>query len=72
MDDDKLKMPISELELGMRTWNMLDEEGIHTVEELLWYTADDLLEIPNFGGRTLAEVYEALGRIGFHRKAMRP
>lgn len=72
LEDDKLDLPIAALELPIRTHNMLEEEGVFTVGDLLNRSAEDLLRLPNFGQKSLAEVYAALSQLGFHRKGMRP
>ncbi|MFH1670726.1 MAG: DNA-directed RNA polymerase subunit alpha C-terminal domain-containing protein [Patescibacteria group bacterium] len=65
---EKVKMPIAELGMSVRTTNTLDERGIHTVNDLLQNTRDQLLSIPNFGEKGLKEVYKALDGIGFKQK----
>ncbi len=68
---DRLDMSTAEMGLSVRTTNCLEEKGIFTVNDLLHSTRDDLLSISNFGEKTLEEVYQALERIGFYRKAKR-
>ena len=63
----KLAMNIAQLELSVRTTNCLEEHGITTVGELLKRQRKDLLDIPNFGEKTLEEVFNALLKIGFVR-----
>ena len=70
-DDDRLEMSLAETELLVRTVNCLEEEGIITVRQLLNCTPQRLLEIPNFGVRTLQMVYKALEDIGFYRPSRR-
>lgn len=67
----KLEMSTAEIGLSVRTTNCLDEQGIATVEDLLKCRRADLLSIPNFGEKTLEEVYQALEKIGFFRKDRR-
>ena len=67
--DDRLELSLSETDLDVRTVNCLDEQKIFTVRDLLNCTPDRLLEIPNFGPKTLKTVYKALAKIGFHRTA---
>ncbi len=64
----KLEMSTAEIGLSVRTTNCLEERGIFTVEDLLNSTPQELLSIPNFGEKTLEEVYKALEAIGFQRK----
>lgn len=67
--DDRLSMSTAEIGLSVRTTNCLEERGIFKVGDLLNRTPDDLLEISNFGEKTLQEVYSALEGIGFARRA---
>jgi len=63
----RLEMSTAEIGLAVRTTNCLEDRGIFTVDDLLRCTREDLLSIPNFGDKTLEEVYRALEAIGFHR-----
>ena len=65
----RLGMSTAEIGLSVRTTNCLEERGIFTVCDLLNCTPEDLLDISNFGEKTLDEVYEALGKIGFERQS---
>ena len=69
---DKLGMSTAEIGLTVRTTNCLEERGIFTVEDLLECTRENLLNISNFGEKTLEEVYKSLEDIGFHRKPSQP
>ncbi len=68
---DKLQMSTAEIGLSVRTTNCLEERGIFTVADLLNCSPDDLLNISNFGEKTLEEVYLALESVGFFRKSKR-
>ena len=70
--DQRLELSLAEIDLAVRTVNCLEDRGIFTLEDLLKCTAEELLEIPNFGAKTLATVYDALEKVGFHRAAVRP
>lgn len=65
---ERLEMSTAEIGLSVRTTNCLEERGIFTVRDLLNCTPKDLLEISNFGEKTLEEVYAALDTVGFHRQ----
>ena len=65
---EKLDMTIPELGLNTRTINFLERKDILTVRSLLQCTAKELLEINNFGKKSLEEVYKALALIGFKRR----
>lgn len=51
---------IEELELGVRSYNCLKREGIQTVGDLISKTEAELLNIPNFGKKSIDEVQEKL------------
>jgi len=54
------EMLIEELELGVRSYNCLKREGIQTVGDLVSKTEAELLNIPNFGKKSIDEVKEKL------------
>lgn len=68
---ERLEMSTAEIGLSVRTTNCLEERGIFTVRDLLNCTRKDLLEISNFGEKTLEEVYSALETVGFYRQGRR-
>ena len=68
---EKLDLSMAEIGLSVRTTNCLDEQGISTVGELLKCKRSDLLSIPNFGEKTLEEVFNALEKLGFLRAERR-
>ena len=51
---------IEELELSVRAYNCLKRADVHTLSDLLKYSADDLLEFKNFGKKSADEVCENL------------
>ena len=51
---------IEELELSVRAYNCLKRANIHTVSDLMKYSANDLLEFKNFGQKSADEVSESL------------
>jgi DNA-directed RNA polymerase subunit alpha len=65
--EKKLELSTAEIGLSVRTTNCLDEQGICTVGDLLACHREDLLQISNFGEKTLEEVYKALEKLGFYR-----
>ena len=69
---ERLEMSTAEIGLSVRTTNCLEERGIFTVRDLLHCTRKDLLEISNFGEKTLEEVYAALETVGFYRNGRKP
>ena len=54
------QMLIEELQLSVRAYNCLKRAQIHSVEELLTYSEEQLLEIKNFGQKSATEVILAL------------
>ena len=52
----ELAMPIEDLDLSVRSYNCLKREGIHTVGELVSRSEADLLDIRNFGAKSIDEV----------------
>jgi DNA-directed RNA polymerase subunit alpha len=61
---DKLRLPISELELSVRSSNCLREAGIKTISELVIKTEEQLLSFKNFGKKSLNEIKELLIGMG--------
>ena len=61
---EKLRLPISELELSVRSSNCLREAGIKTIAELVVKTEDQLLGFKNFGKKSLTEIKELLIGMG--------
>ena len=58
--DEKLKQPISELELSVRSANCLQEAKIKTIGELVQKTEMEMLKYRNFGKKSLAEINKIL------------
>ena len=51
---------IEELELSVRAYNCLKRAHVHTLSDLLQYSAEDLLEFKNFGQKSADEVCDSL------------
>jgi DNA-directed RNA polymerase subunit alpha len=64
-----LDLPIEELDLSERPSNCLKRAQINTVGELLTKTEDDLLNITNFGQKSLDEVKMKLDERGLSLRA---
>ncbi len=58
--------------LPNRIANLLESHGVYTVNDVLQWTPDDLLALPNFGPVALEHLYYGLERIGFYRKGQIP
>ena len=63
-----LALPVEELKLTMRSYNCLKREGIHTVSELVSRSEQDLLDIRNFGSKSIEEVKLRLHEMGLSLK----
>jgi DNA-directed RNA polymerase subunit alpha len=61
-------LPIEEMDLTVRSYNCLKREGIHTVGELVGRTEADLLDIRNFGQKSIDEVKIKLAGLGLSLK----
>ena len=61
---EKLKMPISELELSVRSSNCLREARIKTIGDLVRKTELEMLKYRNFGKKSLAEINKILVEMG--------
>lgn len=71
-DAIKYNMPIEELELTVRSYNCLKREGIHTVGELVARSEADLMDIRNFGAKSIDEVKAKLVDLGMSLKDSPP
>jgi DNA-directed RNA polymerase subunit alpha len=63
-----LALPIEDLQLTIRSYNCLKREGIHSVGELVARSEADLLDIRNFGAKSIVEVKEKLAELGLNLK----
>jgi DNA-directed RNA polymerase subunit alpha len=59
-----LALPIEELNLTVRSYNCLRREGIQTVGELVARSEHDLLDVRNFGAKSIEEVRQKLIDMG--------
>jgi DNA-directed RNA polymerase subunit alpha len=57
-------MPIEELDLSVRPYNCLKRAGINMLGDLLQRTEEDVVNVKNFGRKSLDEVKEKLAAIG--------
>jgi len=71
-DIANFSMPIEEMELTVRSYNCLKREGIHTVGELVSRSEADLLDIRNFGAKSIDEVKMKLAAMGLALKDSPP
>ena len=61
---EKLRLPISELELSVRSSNCLREAGIKTIVDLVKRSEEEMLSFKNFGKKSLNEIKELLAGLG--------
>lgn len=61
---EKLKLPVSELELSVRSANCLREAGIKTLADLVEKTEAEMLSYRNFGRKSLNEITTLLKSMG--------
>ncbi|MCX5696147.1 MAG: DNA-directed RNA polymerase subunit alpha [Candidatus Omnitrophica bacterium] len=61
---EKLRLPISELELSVRSSNCLREAGIKIIADLVRKSEDEMLGFKNFGKKSLTEIKELLMGMG--------
>jgi len=61
---EKLRLPISELELSVRSSNCLREAGIKIIADLVKKSEDEMLGFKNFGKKSLTEIKELLMGMG--------
>jgi DNA-directed RNA polymerase subunit alpha len=68
LSDERMKQilttPVNELDLTVRSRNGLDSAKIETLGDLVKRREDDLMQIPNFGKRSLQEIKEKLQEWG--------
>lgn len=63
-----LALPIEALNLQSRSYNALRRRGILTVGELVAHSEADLLDIRNFGTKSIEEIKESLATLGMALK----
>ncbi len=67
-----MALPIEELDLTVRSYNCLKREGVHTVGELIARSEADLMDIRNFGAKSIDEVKAKLVGLGLALKDSPP
>jgi DNA-directed RNA polymerase subunit alpha len=60
----KLRLPISELELSVRSSNCLKDANIKVIADLVRKTEEELLDFRNFGKKSLTEIQDLLKAMG--------
>ncbi len=69
---EQMGTPIEQMDLSVRSYNCLKREGIHTVGELVTRSEADLLDIRNFGQKSIDEVKEKLASMSLALKDSPP
>ena len=64
----ELDKQIEDLDLSVRSYNCLKRAGIHSVRQLVEYSENDLLNIRNFGAKSIEEVKDKLISMGLNLK----
>ncbi|MDO4849018.1 MAG: DNA-directed RNA polymerase subunit alpha [Coriobacteriia bacterium] len=68
-DNIELDKQIEDLDLSVRSYNCLKRAGIHSVRQLVEFSENDLLNIRNFGVKSIEEVKDKLETMGLSLKA---
>ena len=68
-DNTELDKQIEDLDLSVRSYNCLKRAGIHAVRQLVEFSENDLLNIRNFGVKSIEEVKDKLETMGLGLKA---
>ena len=66
--DKILEMTIEELDMSVRSFNCLKRADIHTVEDLISKTEEDMIKVRNLGKKSLEEVIAKLNELGLSLK----
>ena len=64
----ELDKQIEDLDLSVRSYNCLKRAGIHSVRQLVEFSENDLLNIRNFGAKSIEEVKDKLISMGLNLK----
>jgi DNA-directed RNA polymerase subunit alpha len=62
--DGVLETPIEELDLSVRSYNCLKRQGVNTIGQLTECSEADLLNVRNFGAKSIEEVKDKLQAMG--------
>jgi len=68
-DSTELDKQIEDLALSVRSYNCLKRANIHSVRQLVEFSENDLLNIRNFGVKSIEEVKDKLEEMGLGLKA---
>lgn len=65
---NEMSMPIEDLDLSVRSYNCLKREGINNVNQLVALSETELMNIRNFGQKSVDEVKDKLVELGLSLK----
>lgn len=68
-DTGRLETTIEDLDLSVRAYNCLKRQGVNTIGQLVQCTENDLLNVRNFGAKSIEEVKEKLKMMDLGLKA---
>lgn len=68
-DTGRLDTPINDMHLSVRAYNCLMRQGVSTVGQLVECTENDLLNVRNFGAKSIEEVKDKLIEMGLNLKS---
>ena len=68
-DAGRLDTPINDLHLSVRAYNCLMRQGVSTVGQLVECTENDLMNVRNFGQKSIEEVKDKLLEMGLSLKS---
>jgi len=68
-DTGRLDTPINDLHLSVRAYNCLMRQGVSTVGQLVECTENDLMNVRNFGAKSIEEVKDKLIEMGLSLKS---
>lgn len=66
--NSELEKQVEDLDLSVRSYNCLKRAGIHSVRQLVDFSENDLLNIRNFGAKSIEEVKDKLQEMGLSLK----
>ncbi len=69
---EQMSTPIEQLDFTVRSYNCLKREGVHTIGELLVRSEADLMDIRNFGQKSIDEVKAKMVSLGMTLKDSPP
>lgn len=63
--DKKLAITLEELDLSVRSYNCLKRAGIHTVNDIVNKSVDELFRVRNLSTKCVEEIIEKITKLGF-------